>query len=108
MVQSAAFALSNLCRGGKTFADELLQAGITPLLINLLTPGNSSLDVVLEVAWVISYMTSKSDCVMEFVSRGILNVLVDVLYVLAQETPHNSPIVTPMLRSVGQKTSLSL
>ena len=102
MVQSAAFALSNLTRGGEVFGDELLQAGIVRHLINLLDPRNNSLDVAFEVAWVVSYLTSSPDYVPEFVSGGVINILVDTLYVLAQETPHNSEAVTPMLRSLGE------
>jgi len=82
----------------------LLQAGIAPILIKLLTPGNSSesIDVVVEVAWVLSYLTSKPSCVPVFVSGGIVDILVYFLGSLAQETPHNPQAVTPMLRSLGK------
>ena len=100
-MQSAAFALSNLARGEKVVAEELLQAGIAPILVNLLTPGNSSIDVASEVAWVLSYLTSKPDCVSVLVSGGIIDIIVQFLGSLAQETSHNSQAVTPMLRSLG-------
>lgn len=102
MVQSAAFALSNLARGEQIVAQEMLQAGIAPFLISLLTPGNTSIDVASEVAWVLSYLTSKPDCVPVFVSGGIIAIVVPFLGSLAQETPHNSQAVTPMLRSLGE------
>ncbi|XP_020615337.1 importin subunit alpha-9-like [Orbicella faveolata] len=105
VVQSAAFALSNLARGEQIVAEELLQAGIAPILINLLTPGNSSIDVAVEVAWVLSYLTSKPSCVPVFVSGGIVDILVHFLASLAQETPHNPQAVTPMLRSLGNVVS---
>jgi len=105
VVQSAAFALSNLARGEQIVAEELLQAGIAPILINLLTPGNSSVDVAVEVAWVLSYLTSKPSCIPVFVSGGIVDILVHFLASLAQETPHNPQAVTPMLRSLGNVVS---
>ncbi|KAJ7370277.1 hypothetical protein OS493_033357 [Desmophyllum pertusum] len=105
VVQSAAFALSNLARGEKVVAEELLQAGIAPILVNLLTPGNSSIDVASEVAWVLSYLTSKPDCVPVLVSGGIIDIIVQFLGSLAQETSHNSQAVTPMLRSLGNIVS---
>ncbi|KAL9959731.1 hypothetical protein ACROYT_G033083 [Oculina patagonica] len=105
VVQSAAFALSNLARGDQIVAEELLQAGIAPVLINLITPGNSSTDVATEVAWVLSYLTSKPNCVPVFVSGGIIDILVHFLDSLAQDTQHNSQAVTPMLRSLGNIVS---
>lgn len=102
VVQSAAFALSNLARGEQIVAEELLKAGIAPILIKLLTPGNSSIDVAVEVAWVLSYLTSKPSCIPVFVSGGIVDILVHFLGSLAQETPHNTQAVTPMLRSLGK------
>lgn len=101
-MQSAAFALSNLARGELIVAEELLQAGIAPILIKLLTPGNSCMDVTVEVSWVLSYLTSKPSCVPLFVSDGIIDILVHFLSSLAQETPHNPQAVTPMLRSLGE------
>lgn len=82
-------------------AEELLQAGIVPLLINLLTPGNSSMDIASEVAWVLSYLTSKPVCVPLLVSGGVIDILVNFLGKLALEASHNSQAVTPMLRSLG-------
>ena len=101
-MQSAAFALSNLARGEQIIAEEMLQAGIVPSIISLLTPGHSSIDVASEVAWMLSYLTSKSDCVAVFVSGGIIAILISLLGLLAQEKPHNSQAVTPMLRSLGK------
>lgn len=105
VVQSAAFALSNLARGEQIIAEEMLQAGIVPSIISLLTPGHSSIDVASEVAWMLSYLTSKPDCVAVFVSGGIIAILISLLGLLAQETPHNSQAVTPMLRSLGNIVS---
>ena len=101
VVQSAAFALSNLARGEQIIAEEMLRAGIVPSILSLLTPGNTSMNVALEVAWVLSYLTAKPDCVAVFVSGGIIAIVVPFLSSLAQETPHNSQAVTPMLRSLG-------
>lgn len=105
VVQSAAFALSNLARGEQGVAEELLQAGIAPLIISLLTPGNSSTDVASEVAWVLSYLTSKPVCVPLLVSGGVTNILVESLSLLAQQTELDSQAVTPMLRSLGNIVS---
>lgn len=102
VVQSAAFALSNLARGEQVVAEEMIRAGIAPLILNLLSPGKHTIDVVGEVAWVLSYLTAKPDCVPVFVSGGIISILVSFLNSLAQESPHNSQVVTPMLRSLGK------
>ena len=101
VVQSAAFALSNLARGDQVVAEEMIQAGIAPSVISLLMPGTSSVDVASEVAWVLSYLTSKPQCVAVFVSGGVIPILVQFLGSLAQERPHNPQAVTPMLRSLG-------
>ena len=101
MVQSAAFALSNLARGEQIVAEEMLHAGIVPCILSLLTPGKSSIDVASEVSWVLSYLTAKPDCVPVFVSGGTISIIVPFLCLLSQETPHNSQVVTPMLRSLG-------
>lgn len=105
VVQSAAFALSNLARGEQVVAEEMIQAGIAPSVISLLTPGTSSVDVASEVAWVLSYLTSKPQCVAMFVSGGVIPILVQFLGSLAQERPHNPQAVTPMLRSLGNIAS---
>lgn len=105
VVQSAAFALSNLARGEQVVAEEMIRAGIAPLILNLLSPGKHTIDVVGEVAWVLSYLTAKPDCVPVFVSGGIISILVSFLNSLAQESPHKSQVVTPMLRSLGNVVS---
>ncbi|XP_068689862.1 uncharacterized protein [Montipora capricornis] len=105
VVQSAAFALSNLARGEQVVAEEMLHAGIVSSILSLLTPEKHLVDVAGEVAWVLSYLTAKPDCVPVFVSSGIITILVPFLNSLAQESPHNSQVVTPLLRSLGNIVS---
>ena len=96
-----AFALSNLARGEQVVAEEMLNAGIVSSILSLLTPEKHLVDVAGKVAWVLSHLTAKPDCVPVFVSSGIITILDPFLNSLAQESPHNSQVVTPLLRSLG-------
>ena len=102
VVQSAAFALSNLARGQGNASDEIMNAGVAPLLISHLVPGKSSLDLVAEVAWVLTYLTSKPNNLPQFVSLGIIDYLVKTLCALVKENTDNSQVITPVLRCLGK------
>lgn len=101
-VQSAAFALSNLARGQNNASAEIMNAGVAPLLVNHLVPGKSSIDLVVEVTWVLTYLTSKPDNLAQFVSLGITDYLVKTLFNVIQENPGNNQVITPILRCLGK------
>ena len=105
VVQSAAFALSNLARGQSDSVSEMMRLGIAQICMVHLSPVNTPVDVMAEVAWTLTYLTARQDFVSEFVSLGIIGNIVQLLSGLSQETPHNSQGVTPLLRSLGESCS---
>jgi len=94
--------LSNLARGQSNAVEEIINAGIAPLLVHHLTPGRSSLDILAEICWVLTYLTSKPAFLPQFVSLGAIDLLVKNLHVIVQENPANSQVITPILRCIGK------
>ncbi|XP_032217708.2 importin subunit alpha-2 [Nematostella vectensis] len=101
IVQSAAFALSNLARGHSQAADDMMGLGIASMICALLVPGQSTIEVVTEVSWVSTYLTSKPDNLAAFVESGVIDHLVRILHSLVQEAQPNSQAITPILRCLG-------
>lgn len=100
-MQSAAFALSNLARGPAASVNEMIKLGIAPLCAAHLLP-TTTVDIMTEVAWTMTYLTAKKEFVPELVSLGIIEKYVQLLSGFAKDVPHNSQLVTPLLRSLGK------
>ena len=82
-----------------------MKLGIAPLCVAHLVP-RTPVDVMAEVAWTLTYLTAKREFVPEFVSLGIIQKYVQLLNSFAKDVPHNSQLVTPLLRSLGKRTKL--
>jgi hypothetical protein len=78
-----------------------MNAGVAPLLVNHMVPGKCSVDLVVEVAWVLTYLTSKPDNLPQFVPYGIIDSLVKTLYNVVQENQESNQVTTPILRCLG-------
>ncbi|XP_024402317.1 importin subunit alpha-9 [Physcomitrium patens] len=97
LVRTAAWALSNLIKGPNSrAATELMKMdGIVDTLVRLVSNGDDEL--VVEVAWVLVYVTSMSDLhSSQLIHAGLLPPLVARLAV-----SHHQPLLTPVLRTIG-------
>ncbi|XP_006818065.1 uncharacterized protein LOC100376217 [Saccoglossus kowalevskii] len=101
VVQSAAFALSNLARGQGANTSILMEAGIVPLLLKHLVITKDNMAVLSEVAWVLTYLAARKEHEPALVSEGIIPKLVDLLVQLSKQKPHHAQAVTPLLRCLG-------
>ncbi|XP_038059720.1 importin subunit alpha-2-like [Patiria miniata] len=100
VVQSAAFALSNLARGKDANLKALMDAGIAESLIHLMDLDTDQ-GTMAEAAWTLAYLTAGGEYEQTFVSLGLIPRVVAALDKLSQQTPHDSAVVTPLVRCLG-------
>ncbi|XP_072024541.1 uncharacterized protein [Amphiura filiformis] len=101
VVQSAAFALSNLARGPGANTKLLIDAAIAPKLLHLLSSCHDNLDLLSEVSWVLTYLTASGEHEVLLESLGIIPNLVSNLVNVATNHPNNGPTITPLVRCLG-------
>ncbi|CAI5723248.1 unnamed protein product [Hyaloperonospora brassicae] len=100
VAKTSAWALSNLARGFETRAKPFVDAGIIPVVVQgLARPRAGALfsdDIVVEVAWLLSFLTAREEeCLRLMLDAG----LVDVLLPYFSTTDH--VLLTPILRVFG-------
>lgn len=103
VIQSSAFALSNLARGDGANTKELVDAGVCPLILQLIQEDISDLQTLSEAAWVLTYLTASGEH--EDIIFPSLQRVCPVLVSLSAENTNNSQVVTPLLRCLGNLCS---
>ncbi|KAF1792883.1 Armadillo-type fold [Phytophthora cactorum] len=93
-------ALSNLARGFETPAKPFVDAGIIPVVVKGLSqppsPATFSEAIVVEVAWLLSFLTAREE---EYLKLMLEKGLVDLL--LPYFSTNNELLLTPILRVFG-------
>ncbi|XP_013406767.1 importin subunit alpha-8-like isoform X1 [Lingula anatina] len=100
VVQSSAFALSNMVRWAESNTQDLLDLGIIPLVLQHIKSEENCLDVTSEAAWVLTYLVAFGDHE-ESLCQPTLQKLVPVLIALSQDHAGNAQVITPLLRCLG-------
>ncbi|KAH7491851.1 hypothetical protein PRIC1_002680 [Phytophthora ramorum] len=100
LAKTSAWALSNLARGFETPAKPFADAGIIPVVVKGLSQPSSqatfSEGIVVEVAWLLSFLTAREE---EYLKLMLENGLVDLL--LPYFSTNNELLLTPILRVFG-------
>ncbi|CAH1801140.1 unnamed protein product [Owenia fusiformis] len=105
LVQSAAFALSNMIRGDGANTKALVDLGAVPLLLKHITLQEDNQALVSEVCWVLTYLAVSGDHEKELVDGGFLETLATLLVAVSNTQEHNIQILTPALRCLGNVCS---
>lgn len=100
VAKTSAWALSNLARGVETSAKPFVDAGIWPVVVQGLgqppSPTTFSEEIVVEVAWLLSFLTAREEDVLkEMLKKGLVDVL------LPYFSTTNEVLLTPILRVFG-------
>ncbi|KAG2800333.1 hypothetical protein PC118_g22311 [Phytophthora cactorum] len=100
LAKTSAWALSNLARGFETPAKPFVDAGIIPVVVKGLSqppsPATFSEAIVVEVAWLLSFLTAREE---EYLKLMLEKGLVDLL--LPYFSTNNELLLTPILRVFG-------
>ncbi|CAI5740215.1 unnamed protein product [Peronospora destructor] len=100
LAKISAWVLSNLARGFEISAKPFADAGILPVVIKGLSQPSSSAtfseEIVVEVAWLLSFLTAREEA---FLKLMLENGLVDLL--LPYFVTTNERLLTPLLRVFG-------
>ncbi|GLE01882.1 hypothetical protein PINS_up010720 [Pythium insidiosum] len=99
LAKNCAWALSNLARGHETSAKPFVDAGIVPVVVAGLqqgTPQAFSEPIVVEIAWLLSFLTAREE---EYLKLWLDNGLIDLLLPYFATT--NELLLTPILRVFG-------
>ena len=100
-MQSALFALCNMARSPELVIPELFESNLPNTLIEILKNLSADLNIIGELAWLLSYMTMDENHCLIFVEKGVLPSLV---HWLCKVRPHQQEYlfaVTPLLRDLG-------
>ncbi|CAB4408972.1 unnamed protein product [Rhizophagus irregularis] len=102
LVQTACFALSNLARTPNAGLDEFFAGGIDKHLLRHLKT-DESFEVVSEVAWVLTYITSDKDnkYTTQLLEEGLASLLVKHMRPLLG----HGPLALPLIRTLGNIAS---
>ncbi|CAG8537372.1 13865_t:CDS:10 [Acaulospora colombiana] len=101
LIQTACFALSNLARGPNPKLEEFFSAGITQHLLRHLRTEEMS-EVVSEVCWVLTYLTSCDDIYgQELLKEGLAPLLAKHMRHLL----NRGPLALPLIRTFGNIAS---
>lgn len=100
VVQSAAFALSNLAKDEAT-QKELVTAGIIPILSSFLVFDTDRLGLISEVSWVLTYLSASGVFTADILSAGILQKITSLISEICNADSNNFTALTPLLRCLG-------
>ncbi len=96
MLQTLGFTLCNVLRG-RQFVQDFVSKGLIALVLRLLTP-NQPIDVVVEMCWVLTYITAGSeDHKASVLSLGGTELMVQLL----EKASGNAQLLIPLLRIIG-------
>jgi hypothetical protein len=96
------FTLCNVLRGGAN-RDELMRHGLLALVLRLLTPATSK-DVVVEMTWVLAYISAGEDKYKaQVVSMGGVDLMVQLFEKTfsSNDTQSDALLLVPLLRTIG-------
>ncbi|DBA03965.1 TPA: hypothetical protein N0F65_010618 [Lagenidium giganteum] len=99
LAKNAAWALSNLARGHETSAKPFVDAGLLPILATRLNQDNAgafSEETVIEVAWLLSFLTSREE---EYLKLMLEQGLIEWLQPYMETA--NGQLMTLILRVYG-------
>ena len=97
------FALCNMSRSRELVLNDLMNSEFTIQTMRRLANVNSDLNLIGELAWLLTYVTTEEENCSFFVNKGILQHLV---HWLCKVRPHQQEYlfaVTPLLRCLGKK-----
>ncbi|RHZ71077.1 hypothetical protein Glove_262g24 [Diversispora epigaea] len=100
LVQTVCFALSNLARGPNAKLEEFFSVGITQHLFRHLETDKMS-EVVSEISWVLTYLTSDEDKYIQKLVEGLAPLLVKHMRPLLS----HGPLALPLIRTFGNIAS---
>jgi hypothetical protein len=101
VVQSSAFALSNLARE-KPVQRLMVENGVLPSLAELLLFSPEKLNVITEAAWVMTYLAASGDYANEIQMAGIPDLLTSLIIQLtSQKAADYFQTITPVVRCIG-------
>jgi importin subunit alpha-1 len=96
LAKTSAWALSNLARGFDTPAKPFVEAGIIPVVVKGLSQATFSEAMVVEVAWLLSFLTAREEeCLKLMLESGLVELL------LPYFSTSNELLLTPILRVFG-------
>lgn len=101
VVQSALFALCNLSKSQMIFVPELLASDLLNVVERKLNNPNIDLNIIGEIAWLLTYFTYNEHSCFQLVDQGFLRYIVGWI---CKVRPHQQEylfIVTPMSRCLG-------
>lgn len=101
VVQSSAFALSNIARESTDITRDIVKAGVIKILPQYLVAKPEGRSILSEVSWILTYLTTSGEHTAAMVEAGILSTIVTLLVRLAGEDPLDGQTVTPLLRCLG-------
>ncbi|KAL4223293.1 hypothetical protein ACF0H5_016764 [Mactra antiquata] len=101
VVQSSSFALSNITMDSPNISRELVTAGVIDVLPPLLQVTPDNRDILAEVSWILTNLSTTGEHVPSMIEKGILTQVVQMLVKLSNNQPHDAQIVTPLLRCLG-------
>uniref|UniRef100_A0A8W8K6K5 IBB domain-containing protein n=1 Tax=Magallana gigas TaxID=29159 RepID=A0A8W8K6K5_MAGGI len=101
VVQSAAFALSNLAKESTDICSEMIKASVIQHLLPHLSFSTENVSVLAEVSWVLTYLATSGLFLEELSTQGVITKIVSLLVSLSDIQPHEPQIVTPLLRCLG-------
>lgn len=105
VIQSAAFALSNLAKECAEISREMVQSQVIPALHPHFTYHPDNINILTEVSWVFTYLATSGEFSAELVKHGVLTHTVVLLVQLSDIQPHIAKVVTPLLRCLGNLCS---
>lgn len=100
VVATLSFSTCNLLRGG-TFVEEFVSKGLISLVLRLMTPAYP-VEVVTDMAWVLSFITAASN---EIKGKVVATGAVELIVQLLDRAGANSLLIVPLLRVVGNLAS---
>lgn len=100
VVQSAAFALSNLAKDEEA-QKQIVSAGVIPVIAALLEFSANRLDLISEISWVLTYLSVSGHYTEDLLSHGILSKIKSVIIEITRMDNTCIKVLTPLLRCLG-------
>ena len=105
VVKSATFAICNLLRHEHAHIQEILDHGIIHELRPHMNVTAENRDVLVEVAWVFTYIAAKAEHEHDIVQGQVVPKLGEIVVQTTQQNMDDVQLLTPALRSLGNLCS---
>ncbi|XP_057296422.1 uncharacterized protein LOC130625358 [Hydractinia symbiolongicarpus] len=106
VIQSSLFALCNMAKSLPIIETDLLNSDLLDTVQKKISDENTDLNIICELAWLLSYMSAEDSFCKVIVKTGILR---HVVHWLCKVRPHQQEYlfaVTPLLRCLGNLIGL--